>query len=364
MANRPLLPWLDGPLQDALRAQHGHALLLRGPAGVGQFELALALAQAWLCEAPAVGMGGPAAPGRAACGVCPACRLNAARSHPDLLLLLPEALREALGWPDAAEGDSDKAGKAKPSKEIKVDAVRAAVGFAQSTSARGHGKVVLIYPAEQMNGIAANALLKTLEEPPGAARFILATTAADQLLPTIRSRCQAVPMLLPGLAVASRWLAEQGVDAPEVMLAATGGQAQQVLQWQAQGMGAAQWLALPGQLSRGEPGVLGGWPIPEVLAVLHKLCHDGMCRAAGAVPRYFPAAAFKGLPEPRGSDALDRHAAWARELNRLSLHADHPCSAALMIDALVARAREVLVGPLPPPARGRSVPRVSLHSPT
>jgi DNA polymerase-3 subunit delta' len=336
-----LLPWLVEPLRHALSHQRGHALLLRGPAGVGQFELALALAQAWLCEAP----GRQPQDGQGACGVCPACRLMAAHSHPDLLVLLPEALREALGFaPDAEAGVADKASKAKPSKEIKVDAVRGAVGFSQSTSARGRGKVVVVYPAEQMNGISANALLKTLEEPPGAARFVLATSAPDALLPTIRSRCQSVPMGLPEPGLARAWLAGQGVQDGEVLLAATGGQVQDALRWQAQGMGAAQWVALPRQLLRGEAGALAAWPLPQVLEVLLKLCHDGMCRAAGAAPRYFPASALAPLPPARGSLALGHYARWQRELNRLSRHADHPYSLPLLMDALVAQAQRVLSG--------------------
>ena len=81
------LPWLAGPLAEALRTQHGHALLVHGPQGIGQFELALSLAQSWLCEARGAD---------AACGRCAACHLVQARAHPDLLVLVPEALAEAL----------------------------------------------------------------------------------------------------------------------------------------------------------------------------------------------------------------------------------------------------------------------------
>ena len=83
------LPWLDVALRDTLRTRHAHALLLYGPRGVGQFELAVTLAQAWLCE----GASGTARP----CGQCASCRLVQARTHPDLLVLLPEAMREPLG---------------------------------------------------------------------------------------------------------------------------------------------------------------------------------------------------------------------------------------------------------------------------
>ncbi|MBC7955131.1 MAG: DNA polymerase III subunit delta', partial [Cytophagales bacterium] len=92
------LPWLATPLHEALRTQRGHALLIHGPQGIGQFELALTLAQAWLCETN---------PTQQPCGTCASCRLVQAHSHPDLLVLLPEALRESLGWgatDDSGEG--------------------------------------------------------------------------------------------------------------------------------------------------------------------------------------------------------------------------------------------------------------------
>lgn len=340
MSTPVALPWLVQPLAAVLGREQGHALLVTGPPGVGQFELALAVAHAWLCEAPE----GPARL-QGACGVCAACRLVAAHSHPDLLVLLPEALREALGWAPADDAGTDKASKAKPSKEIKVDAVRAAVQFAQSTSARGRSKVIVVFPAEQMNGIAANALLKTLEEPPGAARFVLATEAPDALLPTIRSRCQALPLALPEAKAAAAWLEAQGVGSPATMLAATGGQVQKVLDWQAQGLGAAPWTALPRALAQGEAGPLGGWPLPEVLAILQRVCHDAMCLAAGAGPRYFPPAAFEGLSALRGAAALPRLADWSRELTRLVRHAEHPYAAALALEAVVAQARQALAPP-------------------
>ncbi|HEY0859253.1 MAG TPA: DNA polymerase III subunit delta' [Albitalea sp.] len=324
------LPWLAEPLRQALATQRAHALLIHGPQGVGQFDLAVTLAQAWLCEDDA---------GRRPCGQCASCRLVQSRSHPDLLVLLPEALREPLGWGSQDEGDAagdDKPGKRKPSKEVRVDEVRQAIGFAQTTSARGRGKVVVIHPAERMNGISANALLKTLEEPPGDAKLLLSCAAPDALLPTIRSRCQAVPLGLPDTAVASRWLAERSVAQPEVLLAATGGQPQDVLEWVKEGVDASQWVALPRQLARGETGTLAAWPLPRVVDMLQKLCHDAMRLAAGAAPRYFPADALPAAP------ALAALSAWARELARSARQAEHPWNAGLMVESLTQQARQAL----------------------
>jgi DNA polymerase III subunit delta' len=333
------LPWLGAPLQEALRTQRGHALLIHGPQGIGQFELSLTLAQAWLCETN---------PTQQPCGTCTSCRLVQAHSHPDLLVLLPEALREGLKWggdePDEGEG---KASKTKPSKEIKVEAVRAAVSFAQSTSARGQRKVVLIHPAERMNAIAANTLLKTLEEPPGAARFVLSCGAPEELLPTIRSRCQAVPLALPAADVAIAWLARHQVAQPAVLLAAAGGQPLEALEWVREGVDAVTWARLPKQLAAGEVGNLASWPLPRLVDALHKLCHDAMCLASGAPPRYFPQAAM-----PPGA-ALPALVAWSRELRQTIRHAEHPWNLPVMVESLVLQARQALAHPAP--GKGHSV---------
>ena len=326
------LPWLKGPLQQALRTQRAHALLLHGPKGVGQFELALGLAQAWLCET---------APGGATlrpCGLCASCRLVQAHSHPDLMVLLPEALREPLGWGggEGDEGATEKASKAKPSKEIKVDAVRAAVAFAQTTSARGGLKVVVVHPAERMNPIAANTLLKTLEEPPGDARFVLSCADPEALLPTIRSRCQALPMALPPVAEAAPWLAARAVAQPEVLLAAAGGQPLEALAWSAQGIDAALWLRLPAMVAQGDASALAGWPLPLLVDALHKLCHDLLCSAVGAAPRYFPASA---LPKGGGVASLT---AWSQALAGHARHAEHPWNAPLMAEALVQQGQRAI----------------------
>ncbi len=328
------LPWLDRLVGQTLATQHAHALLLHGPQGVGQFELAITLAQAWLCEA--------ADAGTRPCGTCASCRLMQAHSHPDLLVLLPEALREPLGWSaaDSEDGATERAGRTKvPSKEIKVDAVRAAVGFAQTSSARGRAKVVVLHPAERMNGISANTLLKTLEEPPGAARFLLSSAAPDALLPTIRSRCQGVPMTLPPLQQATAWLAEQGIAEPAVMLAAAGGQPQEALEWTKQGIDAALWLRLPALVAQGASSAFGTWPLARFIDAMQKLCHDLACLAAGAAPRYFPASALR-----TGAD-LAALGDWMRELNRVARHAEHPWNAGLLAESLVQQGQRAVAVP-------------------
>ena len=156
---RPLAPWLQTQLESLL-TQRGHAWLLGGPSGLGQFELALALATAWLCEQPTA---------QGACGHCGSCHAVEVHTHADLCMLLPETLSLSLGWPLDEKTQDDLDGKKrKPSKEIKVDAAREAVSFTQFTRSRGTTKVIVVFPAERMNHVTANTLLKTLEEPPGA----------------------------------------------------------------------------------------------------------------------------------------------------------------------------------------------------
>jgi len=271
-------------------------------------------------------------------------------------VLLPEALQEPLGWGLDADAESapDRGGKAarQPSKDIKVEAVRAAVGFAQTTSARGRAKVLVVHPAERMNGIAANALLKTLEEPPGSARFVLSCAAPDALLPTIRSRCQALALRPPDAAMATAWLESRGVPDPGPLLAAAGGQPLDALAWAGQGITAAGWSRLPGAVARGEAGAFAGWPLPQVVDALQKLCHDALCQDAGAPARYFPPDAL-----PPATGRLEGLLAWSRDLARAARHAEHPWNAALMLDALVAQGHKALspADNARPAARPRSV---------
>lgn len=324
------LPWTAPLLREILNTRRGHALLLHGPGGVGQFELGLAVAQGWLCE------GGDDAP--RPCDACPSCHLVRAHAHPDLMVVLPEVLQERLGWaaPDGTDAASDRASKAKPSKEIKVQAVRAVVNFAQTTSARGRGKVVVLFPAEQMNGVSANTLLKTLEEPPGDARFVLGSAQADTLLPTIRSRCQAVAMKVPPTAEAIDWLAARQVKEPAILLAATGGQPQEALEWSLDGIDAELWKRLPDLVAQGVSTPFAAWPLSRLVGALQKLCHDAACKANGAAPRYFAAATL-------GPEA--EHAAlmgWMHELQRVARHVEHPWNAGLLAESLIQQGQRAL----------------------
>lgn len=334
----PLWPWLQAPLQTALAQLNHHAVLLHGLPGTGQFEFAMALTRAWLCEQSP--MGQPFAP---ACGHCTACRLLDAGSHPDVMLVLPEALQAALGWDaaDAGESGEDKTDRKsrKPSQDIKVDAIRAVVQFSQNTASRGRAKVVLIHPVERMNAIAANTLLKTLEEPPGQVRFVLSGSALDQLLPTVRSRCQAWALPSPEPELATQWLTgETGLDATaaRLLLQASGGQPLTARDRQAVGLDARSWPQIPQGVARGEPGPMAAWPLSLVVETLQKLCHDLSRVAVGSQPRYFPP---ESLPAPPDLSRLNQ---WAQELGKVRRHADHPWNLPLKLETLMLQARAIL----------------------
>jgi DNA polymerase-3 subunit delta' len=338
-----LAPWLEPALARSL-AMPAHGLLLHGPGALGQLDLGLALSQALLCESPVE---------RRACRRCAACHLFEQRSHPDFLLLIPDVLREHLGWSAAEEGESKS--KAKPSRDIKVDAVRAAIDWAHQTSSRGRAKVLLLHPAEAMNAVAANALLKTLEEPPAVLKLLLTAADPEALLPTVRSRCQRVPIAMPARDAALAWLQGLGVGSAEGLLAAAGGLPQAALDLAADGIDAAVWSRVPALVRSGQAGPLAAWPVARVVEALHKLCHDLMRLAAGGMPRYFDAAALAPLQRP-ALPLMATLAGWQRELGLAARHDKHRWHAPLRVEALVAQAAAPWHTPrAAAPGRGRAL---------
>jgi DNA polymerase-3 subunit delta' len=328
------LPWLAAPLADALREQRGHALLVHGPDGAGQFEFAIALARAWLCESPA-----GERPQGLACGHCESCHLATAdQVHPDLCVLLPDALHVTLGWRQKTDGPESAEGKKKPSEWISIRQVRAAIEFSTLTRGRGRLKVVVIHPAERMQQAAASALLKLLEEPQGGQRFVLACGDATALMPTVRSRCHGVALPAPDPLQAAQWLADAGLAEAPVLLAASGGQPLAALQRKALGLDGVLWARLPALVAAGDIEPLAKLPVSLVIESLQKLCHDAMLAVFGAAPRYFPAGSVHA-----GAD-LDLRSLtdWAMSLRRVARHADHPWNAGLMLESLVLQGRHAL----------------------
>jgi DNA polymerase-3 subunit delta' len=200
--------------------------------------------------------------------------------------------------------------------------------------------VVLVYPAEQMNAITANALLKTLEEPPGDVRFVLATESSHQLLPTIRSRCLGHAMAWPEPELALQWLHAQGLEAADAsrFLQAAGGRPEDVMALVASGRKAEDWARFSGAMAAGDTSFVRDWPIAELVDGLQKLCHDAMCVNQGATPRFFENVAAKTGAGP----SLNALAQWSAALSRCRRTMDHPFNPGLMQEALVEQAKTAL----------------------
>jgi DNA polymerase-3 subunit delta' len=171
-------------LRAALQANRlAHALLFIGPAGVGRETTARALARGLLCER----RGTPSAVLPFGCGSCRACRRVEGGTHPDVLVVMSEAEAVARGLADA----DDK--KARPSVEIKIDAIRDVGRQLPRRPYEGRARVVIVVDAHRMNEKAQNALLKGLEEPGDAENvLVLLVPGTRAVLPTIASRCQRV----------------------------------------------------------------------------------------------------------------------------------------------------------------------------
>jgi DNA polymerase-3 subunit delta' len=321
-----IAPWIAAQTRTLL-SQRGHAWLLAGPSGLGQYDVAMALVRSWLCEQ---------ATAQGACGQCASCHAIDVHAHADLCVLMPETVMMAMGWPlsEKAQDDIDSK-KRKASKEIRVEAMREAVEFSQRTSARGRGKAVLVFPAERMNVYTANALLKTLEEPPGDVKFALATDAAHQLLPTIRSRCLAHAMVWPDDAAAMKWLQGQGItqNKARVMLRAAGGRPQDALQYSDL---CEVWPRLPRAVVEGNVSLFKDWTPSQTLNALHKLCHDMLAQRCGAAPRFFESI---DLPKSGTWQSLT---GWSGALALAMRTVEHPFNPGLMLEALVSQGQLAL----------------------
>ena len=183
---------LKGALE---RGQAHHAYLLAGPEGTGKELLARTFAQAANCESQDLA----ARP----CGVCASCRAIERGNFPDVSFLMPQAELLARGLISRADLEG------VPSKEIRVDEIRALARRLWLAALFGRRKVAIVTPADAMNERAQNTLLKTLEEPPPATTFLLVSANPDALLPTIRSRCARVQLApVPEEALVARLLRE------------------------------------------------------------------------------------------------------------------------------------------------------------
>jgi DNA polymerase-3 subunit delta' len=270
-----------------------------------------------------------------------------AGTHPDLKRLLPEALALELGLGPATEvegtgSNTSSSEKRNPSKDISIDAVRSLVDWTHTTSHRGGLKVAVIYPLDAMAAPAANALLKTLEEPPLNLYYLTGTNRLDRVLPTLRSRCRLLPMPRPIKSQALGALQARGIAQPE-----------QVAQWcrhaihdaePARGMDWARGLLHNMATGQGTATVAACGPTPPMpvaVAALQKLCMDTMRAELKQQAVYLPA----------DQAALERFAtmthvpnllAFWRRLADYNSTASFPLHAGLTAEALVLEFKQLL----------------------
>ncbi|HQZ45671.1 MAG TPA: DNA polymerase III subunit delta' [Usitatibacteraceae bacterium] len=206
-------PWLREPLERlmARRDRLPHALLVSGRPGIGKREFAREFARSLLCESPV---------DRLACGQCPSCHWFGQANHPDYREIVPESAED-----DESDGAEAAAGKdaGKKSLVIKIAQVRAIREFVALSTHRAGFRAIVLHPAESMQPAAANALLKTLEEPPPATAIVLVSDRPARLPATIRSRCESIVLRVPSREIARAWLDAAGAGEPDIALALAGG---------------------------------------------------------------------------------------------------------------------------------------------
>ena len=317
-----LYPWQkdDWARLMTLRERTSQGLLFNGMKGIGKLQLAQNYARTLLCQRPLES--------GLACGVCPSCNWFEQGYHPDFRFLQPEA--------DSEEAESGK----KLTKQITVDQIRGLADFLAMSAHQGGRRVVIIHPAEAMNTNAANALLKSLEEPPAGLLFILVTHKPQQLLPTLLSRCLSFTLATPDAGSATRWLAQQGVVHPAEALAVSGFSPLQALQSAAENGTDAREKLLR---ALRQPASLDVFALADalhkheqvqVVQWLQQWCHDLILMRLSGRLRYHPGeeAVFRELAEPM--DAIDL-ARLQKYLQKAKREAQHTLNPKLFLESLL-----------------------------
>lgn len=335
------LPWHEAAwpsFAEQLLAKRHHAWLLHGPQGIGKWELALQIAKARLCRARL--------PGFVACGECASCRAlsfeaqNESRfSHPDFVLLMPSSLREEKGIPMPLSAQKDD--KKSASAEILVEDMREATDALSLSAHHAQGRVCCVYPAEAMNAITANTLLKTLEEPPGDTLFIVVTHQRARLLPTVRSRCLSVAAPMPNATQSLEWMKAQGVEAKaaQAALGLAGGSPMLALSLSKEAELIENFMAAAesGRWQQLKKLDLKATPMAKVLPLIQRwLCDIERVKAGGAPQAFQASSSSKALVAASGHYSWPRLRDLQSVLTQAIRNARHPVNAALMMDALIA----------------------------
>lgn len=323
-------PWQLATAQQWLHdtQRFAHAWLLHGVAGIGKVQFAKAGAAALLCEQPHAGQ---------ACGQCTSCQWVRSGNHPDLRWIRPETYQ--------LEEDPESVTTKSPSKHIRIEQLRTLADWFHTATHRGGFRVAVLYPAESLNHVSANALLKILEEPVANTVFLLVSHNYEALLPTIISRCRRLPLTAPTTAQGLSWLKTQQLEQPEDWLAAAGGAP--VAAWQLaqkQDQPYPGWLIiLTEHLVQGQPKAiialaeqLEAEPTSRWLETLQRFYVDLQFCAQGLVPRYYPglSKAYAQLSAHIPLTAIQQQWKW---LGAQKKQAEHPLNAKLLIHTALER---------------------------
>jgi DNA polymerase-3 subunit delta' len=334
-----IFPWQRNAWQQLqqLKQRLPHAILIYGAQGIGKTVFAESFALSLLCEMPAADGSG--------CGRCASCGWFMQYNHPDYRRVRPEVLDDG----DVAEADNGaesaelkktaKSAKA-PSKEIKIDQIRALADFMNISTHRQGKRVIMLYPAEALNAAAANSLLKTLEEPPPETVFLLVSNSVDRLLPTILSRCRQFAMSMPSREESLLWLETQGLRNGDILLAEQGGAPLSAYAL-AQTGSREEVDAFLGHLAR--PGIeaslklaerLQKTPAVELVVWLQRWLYDLLSLKLSGRIRYYPSY-HKELAALTGQLELSRLMAALKAANERRAIAEHPLSAKLFIEDML-----------------------------
>jgi len=347
------LPW------EAIRAMGQklpHAFLFAGQPGIGKVAFARHLGASLLCERPdAAGH---------ACGTCASCGWVEAGSHPDYILVRPEAIQwlESANQPGADDRDADDGAaneneetdrkpKRAPSKEIRIDQIRALTQALSVSSHRGGLRVVILYPAQAMNVFTANALLKILEEPPASTILLLVADSVERLLPTVVSRCQRLALAVPDAAEAMAWLSAHRVKDAARFLAEAGGaplsalkiaqSPTEQLDLQAQLFARLEWPDRLDALNISE--TLGKCELPLVVGWIQRWIWDCLGYRLAQRIRYYPSHKERIMALAEGCEPK-RLVAYARFLLTERRVADHPLSGRLFVENLLLAYADAIHG--------------------
>jgi DNA polymerase-3 subunit delta' len=332
------------------------------------------LAWAYLCETPGED--------KKPCCECASCNLFKAGNHPDLHCVRPALLvagelkpHDGDAVDEAGDAESGSGGeeaanvgsaKRKLSSEISIKQIRDLSQFSSIASTRGGRRIGLIFPAESMAAPAANALLKTLEEPSPGLVLLLASNNASKLLPTIRSRCQTLAFRLPGKITAIDWLCAHvsgNRHQLEEQLEALGGSPAEVLKlaqtpywetWETMVEGLAQGGSLDALLlakilesrvKQNEKGRQTGEllfiDLEIIVHWIQRWVYDAIrLRSTGSI-RYHRSRA--GHLSVLGHVPVDRLHAYACWLNGAGFQALHPVNSLLFLEDCLLRYRALFL---------------------